>query len=260
MDYTQPEPPAGPEPPGSGPPQAPPQPPAGGPPQQQAPYQYAGGYPSQAPPPPPAKKGFNWLACCGITCAVLLIVGGLVGFCSYRMFKPFITMGVQLEKVFTDVQGTDIQSIKSAALAVDPDTLTNDPEIYKNQWLELSGTIDSANSFSGTGFPSGAAGSHPSTNYTLKGGLLLMDVTNSPAVGGPGDDIVAYGKIYSWDFKELGKTPFIGKAFVEEMEKEPDLKGQTQFIFFVAKEVSLAPPPPSETDESAPADTDTGWE
>jgi len=262
MDYTQPDQPTADEQPSST--SAPGSPPTRGAGQapEQVPYQPQGGY--LPPPPPPPRKGFNWLACCGITCVVLLIVGGLVGYCGYRVFQPFFSMGMQLQQLFADVQQTDILTIKSAAMPVDTSLLTSSPATYEGQWLELEGQIVNTNAFGGSSFSSGNVNTQQTTNYMLEENVILMDITQSPAVGGPGDSILAYGQIYSWDLMEMEKMPFIGKAITEEMKKDPSLQGNTQVVFFVAKEVTLAAANTGSTgggDSAADAaGSDTGWE
>jgi hypothetical protein len=63
---------------------------------------------------------------------------------------------------------------------------------------------------------------------------------------------------------EMGKIPFFGQALEEEMKKDPTLQGSTKFIFFVAREVTLAPAGTAgaASGESADeaADRDSGWE
>jgi len=242
MDYTQPDQPTADEHPGTpAPPAGPPTPGAGQPPAHM-PYQPSDQYlPPPPPPPPPPRKGFNWLACCGITCAVLLIVGGLVAYCGYRFVQPFMGMGLQLPQLQSEVQQTDIQTIKSAAMSVDAATLASNPVTYEGQWLELTAKIDSNNPFGGSPFPVGNSSGQQATTYMLEESIVLMDVTQSPPVGNPGDEIVAYGKIYAWDLKELEKMPIVGKSIGEEMQKDPNMQGKMLLVFFIAKEVTLAP-------------------
>ena len=257
MDYTQPDPPASGEQPDSG--AAPPyQPETGqGQPPAQQPYQPAGGY-QGAPPPPPAKKGFNWLACCGISCAVLLIVGGLVGFCSYRMFQPFFSLGIEMAAMSTRVQETDLATIKAGAVAVTAAELAADPSLYKAQWLELEGEIATSSAFSGSSFSLGDFSSEDSTNYELVGNIVLMDVTGAPAVGTAGDEIVAYGQCFTWDLMEMEKMPFFGKALVEEIKNDPNMQGQTAYVMFMAKDVSLAGPTAYDGIDSSGAEEEGG--
>jgi hypothetical protein len=271
MDYTPPDQPTADEHPSApAPPAGPPTPVAGQSPAQM-PYQPSGQYlPPAPPPPPPPRKGFNWLACCGITCAVLLIVGGLVAYCGYRFFQPFMGMAMELPQLQTEVQQTDIQTIKSAAMSVDAATLVSNPATYEGQWLELTAKIDNTNQLGGAPFPGNNAGGVQSTNYALEENILLMDITQSPLVGNPGDEIIAYGKIYSWNIKELEKMPIVGKSIGEEMQKDPTMQGNMQLVFFIAKEVTLAPVTGGSSaasgnaaGDSADDDnaaSDTGWE
>jgi len=199
-------------------------------------YQPAGGY--QAPPPPPAKKGgFNWLACCGITCLVLLIIGGLMAFCTYRMAAPFMSMGIQMGTISETVSNTDIQTIKAGAVEVDVDALNAGAKSFEGQWLKLTGEITHSGDMSSS-FSSGDFDTKDMTSYMLGTNIVVMDVSNAPTVGGMGDTIVAYGKCYSWDLMELEKMPFIGSMLVEQIKSSPEFQGNTSMVFFMAKEVS----------------------
>ncbi|MBN2081739.1 hypothetical protein JW859_05955 [bacterium] len=199
-------------------------------------YQPAGGY--QAPPPPPAKKGgFNWLACCGITCLVLLIIGGLVGFCTWRMIAPFMGMGLQMASISETVSNTDIQTIKASAVEVDVDQLKAGAKGYEGQWLKLTGELTQAGQIA-SGFSTNEFNSEDMTSYVLGSNIVVMDVTKAPSVGGMGDTIVAYGKCYSWDLMELEKMPFFGGMIAEELKNSPEFQGNTSMVFFMAKEVT----------------------
>lgn len=226
--------------PGSGgmPPQPPYQPPAQPPyqPPSQPPYQqpvYPGGY-QAPPPPPPRQKGFNWLACCGITCLVLLIVGGGMAFCTYRMVKPFVGMTTELASLGTELKTTDIATIKATAEPVDEIALSTSPDQYTGRWLEFEGEL-SNNSFSGTAaFSSGDFSTDEYTNYVIRN-ILVMDVDKSPPVGNAGDRIRAYGKAYSIELATLESIPFVGKPIVDELRKDPMLAGQDTMVFFLCK-------------------------
>lgn len=239
--------------------QPPPQPYQSG--QQQ--YTPSGGY---APPPPPQKKGFNWLACCGITCLVLVIIFGAMGYCGYRMMAPVLNMGLQMESISQNVKATDAATIKAGAIPVTPEQLTSDVDSYQGQWLRLEGELALADALSSSSFSTGDFSTEDSTNYPMPGNVLVMDVTGAPAVGGAGDTIVAYGQCYGWDLQELEKIPFVGKIIVDEMKNDPNLGGNTQMIFFLAKEVERVgvagdeAAPETEDFEGEPEDdSGSGW-
>jgi hypothetical protein len=190
-----------------------------------------------APPPPPQKKGFNWLACCGITCLVLVIIFGGMSYCGYRMLAPIINMGFQLESISQNVKSADAATIKASPISVTPEQLASDATLYKGQWLRLEGELASADTFSSSSFSTGDFSTEDATSYVMSSNILVMDVTGAPAVAGAGDTIVAYGQYYGWDLLELEKIPFVGKIIVDEMKNDPNLGGNTQMIFFLAKEV-----------------------
>lgn len=229
------------------------QPSSGGTPPQQ-PYQppaqqsgIPGGY-QQAPlPPPPQKKGFNWLACCGITCVVLFILGGGMVFCTYQMAKPFIEMTTELASLSNEVISNDVATMKASAIPVDAIALSTSPDQYTGQWLELEGEL-SHNSFTGTSaFSSGDFNTEDCTNYVIRN-VLVMDVDRSPAVGNAGDRIRAYGKAYALHLSAIEKIPFIGKPMVDEFRKDPMLAGQDTMIFFLCKGIHRTDVAAVETD------------
>lgn len=253
MDSDQQQPPQMPADTGAPPAQQPYQPP-------QQPVQPAGSYP---PPPPPQGKGFNWLACCGITCAVLLIVGGVVGYCGYRFFQPILNVGLQMMQVAETVKATDIATIKAEALETDAEALAANPTVYKGKWLMIEGAI--ASQSGPIGEMQGAFNAENYTPYILADNVLVLDISQQAPVGGVGDRIRAYGQCMVWDLMELEKMPFVGKQMAEEMANEPALQGKTMMIFVVAKEVtrvsvadgSPAAPTGVAADQETP--DDSGW-
>ena len=220
--------------------------------QQQQPYGY-----QQAPPPPPQqKKGFNWLACCGITCLVLVIIGGGIAFCSYKMVAPFMDIGLTMANLEEEVKNTDVSVMRSSAVAVDTATLYNNPNDYKGTWLEVTGEVVHDDGSSEIGADTFASGEF--VTYILEDHVVLMDVTNSPEVGVPGDTIRAYGKCYGWDLMELEKMPFVGKTIADEMRSDPQLAGNTKLVFFIGKGVELVEGGSGGGSSSGGGNTDTG--
>jgi hypothetical protein len=239
-------------PPTAGP--APYQPPAGGgyaPPGGQPPYQpaaggYGGGYSA-----PPKKAGFNWLACCGIGCGVVLVLTILVCALMWKVVAPFVGMGVSAAKVGEEVQKTDLATIKGSAEAVDAATLAASPESYKDKWLDLTATLDAA--------PQNGAsyGGQQGTSYMTKEMVMISDLSNAPAIGQPGDTIHAYGRIVIMD---IGSIPFIKESLEEEAAKNPGTPVPTKFVMFMAKGVEgagMATDKPADEADS-PADGEGG--
>lgn len=244
------------------PPQAPYQPPAGQYPPPAQPYQQQpGGYQQVPPPPPPGqRKGFNWLACCGITCLVVVIVGGLVTFCSYTMFKPFWQMGMGMAKVSQTVETTDEATAVAAAVPVTTAELAGAPQNYSGQWLAVTGTLlPTPSGMGNASFTSGNFNSANTTPYLMSDNVMVMDMSKAPAVGTTGDTVTAYGQIYALDMAELEKIPYVGKSMVEEMKKsDPTLAASSKIVFVMAKKVELVgasgmqPPPALPGGDSAP--------
>jgi hypothetical protein len=211
---------------GGGAPYQPPQ-------QQQQPYGY-----QQAPPPPaPQKKGFNWLACCGITCLVLVIIGGGIAFCSYKMVAPFVNMGLEIDSLQTEVKGADISTIRGSAVEVDTQMLFENPGDFKGSWLVVTGEVIDDDSNASIGADSFAGGEF--TTYVLENNVILMDVSNASSGVAAGDQIRAYGKCYGWDLMELEKMPFFGKTIADEMRSDPEFSGNTKMIFFMGKGIEI---------------------
>jgi len=234
---------------------------SGNPPQEPTPQQ-SSYIPPPPPPPQPAKKGFNWLACCGITCLVLVIIGALMAWGCYRMAKPFIAMIAEMKVIQEEVMRTDSATVRSAATAVDGSTLTQTPSDYKDKWLAVEDTIVSttmgANPFSG-----GNAQAQNATQYTLTSGIMVIDLSNAPPVGSGGDTIRAYGKAYIMDWKDLEKAPIFGKL-VEELKKESAPGANTlQLPIVIAKEVELVTAggggEEEQPQDDAPAEESSGW-
>lgn len=219
---------------GGAPPQQPYQP---APPQyQQQQYAQPGGHPQAPPPAPQQKRGFNWLACCGISCLVVLILFGGMAFCTYRMALPMYKMGTELQAIASEVGTTDPATIRTQATAVDETTLAANPEQYSGQWLELEGELAST-SFSGSSTLSfGDFSTENFTNYMLAQNITVNDVTAKPAVGGAGDRIRAYGKCFTFDFEDI---PVFGKFVVESMQSDPAFQDATKMIFFICRDIEL---------------------
>lgn len=242
------------------------------PPQQYSQQQYPPQYPPQqqygpppgyAPPPPSPgeRKGFNWLACCGISCGVLLVLGIIVFVFFYNLVAPFIGMGVDMEKINGEIASTSVETIESQATSVGADELQANPDSYEGQWLVVTGVLSDAGAAGTSGMGSSDM---PNTTYFMQPGIIIMDMSVAPSVGGSGATVEAIGKIVQMD---LGKMPFFGKMIEEEMKKDPSLKTGAKMTFLLAKQVTLISPAPG-TDTSAepaaapgdPASAGNGWQ
>lgn len=216
-------------------------------------------YAPPPPPPPQQKKGFNWLACCGISCLVIVIIGALMAYGCYRMGKPMFDMAIQMSSIQSDVTSTDAATIRSAASPVSPDEYKQAPDSFDGQWLAIEGVLSDGSSipkFSGNEFDT-----EGSTQYIVDGDIFVLDFSGAPKVGQSGDTIRAYGKALTWDFSDMSSIPFVGKAIEEEMKKDPSFANQTSFTYFIAKEVELVSSADAgDTEESGePTEESDGW-
>lgn len=213
------------------PPQQPGYPPAG--------YEqgYAqGGYP---PPPgayPPAqKKPFNWLACCGISCGAMLLIGILVWVISLKTCGGFIGPLIQMGKVGQEVQKADASVVTASAQPVDAASLAAAPEAYQGQWLALEGALGDQSDPMAQEMASQSGQS--GTAYYLEPNILVVDISGASAVGDEGDTVRAYGKAVKLDLKEMLK--FLGPEAMKDLESDPQMQGKTTLVMFFAKEVEL---------------------
>jgi hypothetical protein len=234
--YAPPSPPPG----GYAPPQGGYQPPPGG-------YAPPQGDPNQPPPYQPAgggygggygggqqrkQGGFNWLACCGIGCGVVILITVLVCALMWKVVAPFVGIGVQAGQVAQEIQKTDVATIQSSAEAVDSAALAANPEAYKDKWVAVTGELGDQSGSSGQSY-----GGQQGTSYMLKDFVIVSDLSQAPAVGQKGDTITAYGKIVIMD---LGAIPFLKKAMEDEAAKNPAEKVPTKFVMVFAKKVELS--------------------
>jgi len=207
------------------------------PPEQQPLQPYGQGMP---PPAPARRGGFPWLACCGITCLVLIILGGGMTFCTYQMVKPFMNMGMEIAKISDEVKKADIAMIRQQASPVTVEQLVANAALYEGKWVAVEGTVTSNTSGSSSNFSAGDFSTEDSTNYTLTNNVVVMDVTKSPPVASPGQKIRAYGKFYIWDLASISQMPFVGPALEQEMKKDPQFAQTSKIIMVIAKQVELA--------------------
>ncbi|MCH7471992.1 hypothetical protein IIA79_03465 [bacterium] len=149
------------------------------------------------------------------------------------------------------VKETDIATIIANATPVSSAEVAANPDAYVDQWLAVEGEIIAGAAFGGQTFSAGDFSTEETTNYTLEGGLEVMDASGAPPVGSSGDTIRAYGMVVIVD---MSKMPIIGDFMEEAMEDEGVPGGK--FILFMAKEVELA----SEATDSAGGDAGDGSE
>ncbi|MEZ5339848.1 MAG: hypothetical protein R3F46_16495 [bacterium] len=194
-----------------------------------------GGYQPMDPSygPPPKKKGFNWLACCGISCGVLLVVGIIVAVSVGNIFNRF--MGDAM-KVAMEIQSTDAATIRSSAQHHDATSVAASPESYTKDWVAMDCVVMSPEDFGKAYFGGSDNGDFDSadfssasgqdgTMYFVEGGFMVIDISKAASKAEPGDHIVAYGKPFNMDFSAI---PGVGDEMPEELE---NLK------MFMAKEV-----------------------
>jgi hypothetical protein len=215
-------------------------------------------YTPPPPPPPPQKKGFNWLACCGITCLVLIVIGALLFWGCWQFISPFVGMGVEMAQVGESVTSTDITTIRSAAVDVSTTDLVDTTNVFEGQWLALEGEI--IGDFGGSAqFSSGNFNAEDATQYTLEDNIIVLDMSQAPRVALAGDRLRAYGKIAVMDMGEMGKMPFVGQAIEEEMQKDPEMAKNMRMIFFIAKEVEAVAGDSGESAGEEPVEDSEGW-
>jgi hypothetical protein len=225
--------------------QAPYQPPSQGgqyqqaapPPGTMAPPPYGQQYGPGMPPPPP-RKGFPWLAVCGITCGVLLLVLIGVGTCTYKFMKPFVQMGAQVATLTTEIQKADPAMIRREAVPVSAEELAQNPSLYSGKWIAVEGTVLSGGSQNPMAQQSFS--NQQTTNYMLGTSVMVMDVNNGPQIAQAGESMRAYGKFYAWDITEMSKIPFVGKTIEEAIKKDPELSKMKSFIMFITKDIEKA--------------------
>ena len=217
------------------------------------------------PPPPPQRKPFNWLACCGISCVILLIVGGLIGYGCYRMAQPFVQVGMEMVELENRVSSTAIETIENEAVAVSAAEFSSNPDAYRDQWLVIEGQVDSLSANASFG-NSSASGSTDGTTYVIDGTVIVIDITNTPHVAKPAESIRAYGQAMSWSMESMTSMPIIGGLMKQAMEEDPTFKDAMGMTFFIAKKVELIPGSgardsgsAAEAGDATDAAKDSGW-
>ena len=211
------------------------------PPQQQY-QQPGGGQYYQAPPPPPAKpkKGFNWLMCCGITCGCLVIIAIIGGIGVWMVGKNFAEWGQSFDAAAEEVNNTPAEQIRAGATIVDSRVLGDNPESYADQWVAIEGVI-AGDVSAGTSFNMGQYGTQNSTTYVLEGGVIVLDLSQSPQVGYSGDMIRAYGKAMVFDMSNMPLFGgFMEKAMEEAAKSDPNMQDiPVKMVMFYTKDVEL---------------------
>ena len=186
--------------------------------------------------PPQKKKGFNWLACCGISCGVLLVLAIIAGIFIYTGFKKVMDSIQPMITAATELESTSIDDIRSQASNMDAESAGSDPDAYNGQWLALEGEVMDPSEFVNTYYATGgdtaseirSSASQEGTLYMLRGGIMMTDISNSPSKASPGDTVRGYGKLIVIDMADL---PWVGPIIAQELGEN------TKFSFFVAKQV-----------------------
>ena len=208
--------------------------------------------------PPQKKGGFNWLACCGISCGVTLVIVIILFVTVGNIFNRFMGNAI---KVATEIQQTDSATIRSAAKAEDAAAVAANPSAYTSDWVAMDclvmspqefgskyfGGSGNADDFDSTDFSS--ATGQQGTMYLVDGGYMVIDLSQAPSTAKPGDHIIAYGKPFIMDFKAI---PGLANKVPAELD---NLK------MFMAKEVDTIPAiedTTSEGGEPGSAESQTG--
>lgn len=203
--------------------------------------------PSPPPPPPPPTKSFNWLACCGISCGVLLVIGIITGIFIWKFaqgaidtFQPMIEAGEQ-------VQQTDLATIQAEAQTVSALMLAANPSAYTSGWIELEGLII-PDPDGGSQYPGGGEG----TAYFVEGNVIVVDSSNSPRVGSAGDTIRCWGKAVVFDMTSI---PLFGGLIEKAMKQDPSVPDMSSIVLFMAKSVERVSSADAD-DTGTPAEAD----
>jgi hypothetical protein len=197
-----------------------------------------GGYQPMQPgySPPQKKGGFNWLACCGISCGVMLVLAIIAGFFIYSAAKKVMDSIGPVIEAATELESTSIEEIRAQAVTVDAEVAGASPETYSEQWLALEGEVMDPGEFVSTYYAGGgdttneiqSSASQEGTVYMLRGGIMLTDTSNSASVAGVGEYVRGYGKLVVID---LAAMPWVGPIIAQELGEN------SKFSFFVAKQV-----------------------
>jgi len=202
--------------------------------QAQSPYSpdaYSPG-PGQPPYPAPPERGggFNWLACCGIGCGVLLVIGVVAFYAVWHFAKPIISAGVELGKVADEVKRGNAPA---SAAAVKPEELGQHEEQYDNQWIAVSGRVADD-----PGPQIDKMRQNPSlqnsTAYYIKPNIVLLDVSTATATAHQGDIVSAIGKPVQMDFAKM-----LGPLATREMEKNNDMGDMKKIVFLICNGVKV---------------------
>ena len=180
--------------------------------------------------PPPKKKGFNWLACCGISCGVILVIGVILSIAGVNLFKNF--MGNAMT-VAIELQETDAATIRSQAQSHSAEEVAQDPAGFTSNWVAMECVVMSPSEYAAKYFNSedvsesemGNMSGQQGTMYLVDGGFMVIDTSNAPNKAQPGDTIVAYGKPFVMNFKAI---PGMGDKMPPELDN---------LRMFMAKEV-----------------------
>ncbi|MCB1221379.1 MAG: hypothetical protein H7A35_07870 [Planctomycetales bacterium] len=217
-----------------------------------------GGYQPMEPTygPPPKKKGFNWLACCGIGCGVVVIIAIIMGFAGFN-FVNKIAGGAM--KVAMELESTDAATIRAQAQSEDATVVAGNPSGYTSQWVAMNCTVMTPEEFGRTYFGgSSSSGDWQSsdfqnqsgqqgTMYLVEGGFMVIDSSNAPTKAQPGDRIIAYGKPFVMDFSAIPGMD------------DKDMQQLSNLKMFMAKEVDVVSgAADEEPDDTPPGGEETG--
>jgi hypothetical protein len=205
-------------------------------------------YTQGVPPPAGRKSAFNWIACCGIGCGVVLVIGIVAGIVIWRSMGGLVKDTMSVVKVTTEVEAADISQVVSTATPVTAEQLSLAPETYRDQWLAFEGMVTTDPDASHE-IPQ--SGSMEGTAYFVEPNIIVMDLSNAVAVATGGDLIQCVGKLAIMDFSKLGS---VGAEIEKDMKETGELGGQAKMIFLVTKGIEVVSDGESLTD--LPAETD----
>lgn len=203
--------------------------------------------------PPQKKGGFNWLACCGISCGVILVITIIFAVIGINMGRKFMDSLQPMITAAEDIENTPIDEIRAAASPASGEEVGSNPDDFEGDWLALEGEImnpaDFAKNYYGeandVSRDINSSMREEGTAYFLKGGIMMIDTSNQASKATEGDMVRGYGKLMILDFATM---PLIGPMMKAEMGDN------TEFKFFIAKEVEAIDGDDEGTQEAPPAE------
>ncbi|MDQ3024827.1 MAG: hypothetical protein M3R04_10715 [bacterium] len=210
---------------------------------------YAPG-PGQPPLPPLSedRKGINWLACCGITCGVLLVITIVVVFMGMKYIGPIYKSGLNLANVAEEVEKSGAPD--TADVTVTAEELGANPSQFEGQWVAISGLVSDDPGASVDAMKQ-KRGLEDSSAYFIEPNIILLDVSTSMPSAHQGDIVLAIGKPVVFDFEKL-----LGPITGGQIEKDNELGDIKQMVFVITDSVTVV----GSTDGTIPLEVETPGE